>query len=168
MEFRMKRENLILILGALSIVSVVFSWLQGWLGIQLQYLLLLVGIIAILFVIWHRKESKTLSVEEAYNIALPILKKFRACGDSGAKLRFASRHTDQKRFSSSGKIWDLEFQTGNPSKAVVQIDAKTGKVVNVVLDTEGRTPPIFEKEEPVYIYKPPKMKREVKEEVKPE
>jgi hypothetical protein len=163
----MKKENWILVFGALSIASVVLTWFQGWLGVQVQYFLLLIGIMAVLFVFWHRKASKTLTVEEAYNIALPLLRRFRVGSEAGAKLRFASRHTDQKRFSSSGRLWDLEFQTGNPSKAVVQIDAKTGKVCNLVLDTEGRIPPIFEKEEPVYIYKPPKMKREVKEEVKP-
>jgi len=164
---KFSRENWIILLGVLVLVSFVFSWIQKWLDIQLQYFLLLIGIIGCLFLLWYKKESKTISIEEAYKVAVSLLNKFRVGTEQGVKLRWAVRHTDQKRFSSSGKVFDLEF-AGSPNKYVVQIDAKTGKVVGLALDVEGREPPFLEKEEPVYFYRAPKVKRELKEEVKPE
>lgn len=166
---KLSRQDGIKILCAIAIGSAALAFVQGWMGIQMQYFLILVMVIVGAFAFWHKKEGKTMDVSEAYKAALPYLREFNFASESGAKLNWASRHSDDKRFSSTGKVWDLEFQ-GSPSKAVVQIDAKTGKVVNLALNTESRQPPFFEEpEERIgrYTY-PRRVKKEYKEEVKPE
>ena len=164
------REDWIKIFAGLAILSFVAAFIQGWVQLQLQYFAIMVGITVLLFALWHKKESRTMDVKQAYERSLPLLNYFKVSSESGARLQWASRHTDNKRFSTSGKVWDLQFR-GNPSKAVVQLDAKSGKVVNLILDTEERQAPIHlgwgEETTPRYRYPYPKMKREVKEEVKP-
>jgi len=161
------KDNWIVIFGFLILASLALAWAQKWLDIELKYFLILSGILAVLFTVWHKKESKTMSIEEAYRTAVPLLNKFKVGTEQGVKLRWAVRTTDQKRFSSSGKVFDMEF-SGSPNKHVVMVDAKTGNVVGVALDIEGREPPFMVPREEVQpVYRMPRVRRKVEEEVQP-
>ena len=166
---KLGKEEWIAVLGIVAVGSFIFSFIQGWLAIHFMYFLALLGVITVLFGAWHTKSKKTVGVDKAYDTALPILQKFKLASDSGASLSKFFRVPDNKRFSTSGKIWELEFK-GNPGSHVVLIDAKTGKVVGGEFYGPQLESPMTKPWTEPAIYRPQigKYKKEVKEEVRPE
>lgn len=169
---KFSKQDWIKVLCGIAIGSYVLAFAQGWWHTQLLYFVILSIATFMGFVIWHRKESKTIDLAKAKEIAENELRRMKIPGitESGGKVEWMSKYSDNKRFSSYGKIIDIEFSC-SPNKVVVQIDAKTGKVLNVAANTQGRDPPFFKEwKEPMY-YRPYPgrgLKREYKEEVKPE
>lgn len=165
---KVSRQDWIKILCGIALGSFVLAFAQGWFAVQLQYFIILLMIVFGMFVFWHKKESKIIDIEKAYKTCLPELQRFGLASESGAKLLRFFKVSDNKRFSSYGKVWDLEFK-GNPGRSVILVDARTGKIVGGDLHAVPRESPIQTGwKEPTYmVYPPRRMKRTIKEEVKP-
>ena len=164
---KVSRQDWIKVLCALSAGSFLISFVQGWLGIQLIYFVFLIFALVFFFVVWHKKESKIIDMDKANENAMAMLQKMGMISDSGAEMERGFKVSDNKRFSSYGKVWDLEYK-GNPSRIAVLVDAKTGKIVGTDFRAPPRESPIqMGWKEPTYMYPSPgRIKRKIEEEVK--
>lgn len=164
----LKNEDWVVILCVLAIVSAIFAFIQGWLNIQLQYFVLLVAGLAAVGAILRQKETKTIDIDEAYALSIPKLQKLGLATPAGAKLVRGFKVSDNKRFSSYGKVWDMEFRSQTRS-GVVLVDSKTGKILGIDTDSPTRESPLAAGwKEPIYgPQQPIRFKRKTEEEVKP-
>ena len=159
------QDKLIIILAIATVGSFIFGYWQKWLQLQIQYFVIIFGGILVFFYFVYNKSTKEVDLFDSIDKIRPTIRKELG---SNPKLHWAAKHTDNKRFSKSGKVVDIEFE-GNPAKAVVYLDAKSGKAVLWAPETKGREPPIAIGEAtPTIPYGtlPRKIKREIKEESK--
>ena len=131
-------ERLIAIVGIATILSFIFSYVQGWFNLQIQYFIVaLIAICAIVYLIYN-KSAKEKDLFKEIERMKPIIK--RELGYN-PRVDWAAKHSDNKRFSKSGKVIDIQYK-GNPAKPVIYLDAKSGGAVLWAPETKGREAPI--------------------------
>lgn len=135
------RTELVQIISGFLVGYLILAFFQGWIKLQFIHFIIFFGMVAGFLYFFNRKVSKSISYKEAWEISLPVFKRYGINIGREPKMDWISRHSDNRRFSSSGKIWDI--RTRNlPKNGVVQLDAKTGEIVNIATNIKREDSPV--------------------------
>jgi len=162
------KDSLIIVLAVAVIGSFIFSYYQGYFQIQMEYFLMIfLGLFGFFFFIFQ-KSQKRLDYKAAIKKGKDVLENL------GIRPRLVRGFsvTDGRRFSKSGKVWDIRAK-GSPQETAVLLDRKGGEVIGFDLKADDDNSPIqylYRFQTPAishYIPRATKRKRKVEEEVKP-
>ena len=118
------RENMVEVLLGLILVSLVAGFLQGWIGIQIQYLFAVLGAIGAGYFFYHRRVKVGWTPMKGVQIAQHYFQKW--AGHYVPVKEFYDI-ADQKRFSRRGRLF-IVFGEDGPKKMAVGLDLAQKKI----------------------------------------
>lgn len=161
-------KNTLLILLAVAVIgSFVFSYMQGYFHVQMEYFLVtFLGLFGFFYFVYHRSQ-KSMDYREAIKRSKDVMENLGT--KTSIKRGFAV--TDGRRFSKSGKVWDMRAEHG-PTETAVFLDKKSGDVVAFDTGANDANSPTqylwrFQTEASTHYIPEQRIKRKVEEEIKP-
>jgi len=137
------KTTIFYIILPLSIIgSFVFSIINGYVILNLMYYILIFGVLGAWLLLGARQESRKVDWQKALKNIEPISHKFKVShSDVTPRVEWGMVRSDMKRYSSSGKVWDVQLKYDKGNAAIVQ-DRKTGDILGFDLTVGERQSPI--------------------------
>ena len=125
----------------IALSSFVFAYIQGYFVLNVVYFLFVAGVLAAVSLLGVRHETREITWQEALKNIEPVSQKFKVSRGVQPKVLWGTMRSDMRRYSSSGKVWDIQMEAGQGNAAISQ-DAKSGRIVGFDFNVGTRSSPI--------------------------
>lgn len=155
----------------LSLSTILFAYIQGYLVLDLIYFLFIAGILVAVNLYGIKHETRKVTWTQALKNITPVTQAFKVAHGVQPKVKWGTVRSDMRRYSDSGKVWDIQMESPAGNAAVLQ-DRKTGDIVTFDMTVGERQSPIamglWESNlPPMFTPQKSEVKITKKEEVKP-
>ena len=121
--------------------SFVWSYIQGYFVLNVVYFLFIFGILVAFNLYGIKHETRKVDWKHALKNIMPVAQAFKVSHGVQPKVKWGTVRSDMRRYSESGKVWDIQMESDRGNAAVLQ-DRKTGDILTFDFTIGERQSPV--------------------------
>lgn len=121
--------------------SFLFAYIEGYFLLNVIYFLFISGILVAIALYGIKHETRKVTWTQALKNIMPVAQKFKVSHGVQPKVKWGTVRNDMRRYSDSGKVWDIQMESQYGNAAVLQ-DRKTGDIVTFDFTVGERQSPV--------------------------
>jgi len=125
----------------LVLSSFIFAYIQKYFILNVVYFVFVTGTLVAISLYSIRHETRKVDWKQAMKNIMPVAQAFKVSHGVQPKVRWGTVRSDMRRYSESGKVWDIQMESDKGNAAILQ-DRKTGDIVTFDFTVGERQSPV--------------------------